>query len=465
VNRLIAIAFWIFAIWLIRRDTKSRDGISGATWIPTLWAAILTSRPLSMWLGVGGGIDTLEGSPLDRLFFMVMIGASLFVLSRRQIDWGFFISQNWPIFLFYGFFLISVSWADSPVSSFKRWFKDLGNVFVALVILTEKNPAQAFRAVFVRCAYLWMPLSVIFIRYFPSLGRHYLRGGALEPVGVTTQKNSLGVMVLVCGIVLLWDWFERQAATRLPGAAKQGKFDRYLPLIMFGLGAYLLHLCDSATSIVCLGLAAAVLSTVRFPLMRRRIGSIGGYALAALVLFFFLDWAFGIKEAVVGSLGRDMTFTGRTDVWRVLLDLKTDPIIGTGFCSFWSDQRYLSQLPDWIAFSAHNGYIETYIDGGWIGIFFLTIFLLVTAFRINAQLSFGNNVALIRFAVLIVTLVGNFSESHFGRMGPLWFMFLLSAIDPRSIPEPVMSEAHVSEDVSRDDAGNPLWPHTTAQIL
>src|SRR5438034_7531770 len=171
MGRLILIAFLIFAFWLIRRDTARRAGISGALWIPTLWVGILASRPLSAWVGFGGGTDTLEGSPLDRLFFFGFIFAAFIIVSRRQINWSDVFSRNWPVFLFYAYLLITVLWAESSVVSFKRWFKDFGNIIVLLVILTEVNPQEAFRAIFVRCAYVLLPLSLIFFRCFPFLVR------------------------------------------------------------------------------------------------------------------------------------------------------------------------------------------------------------------------------------------------------------------------------------------------------
>ena len=193
---LIATAFWLLVTVIVVRDTRSRDGISGALWIPTLWAMILLSRPFSTWVGFGGGgggVESQEGSPLDRLFFMGLIAAAIVTLLRRRIAWTAVIARNWPIVLLYAYFLLSVLWADSSVVSFKRWFKDLGNVFVALVVLTEANPLQGIRAVFVRCGYVLIPLSLIFIRYFPSLGRTYNRHtGGMESIGVTFQKNSLG---------------------------------------------------------------------------------------------------------------------------------------------------------------------------------------------------------------------------------------------------------------------------------
>ncbi len=429
MGNLVYYGFIALAFWLIRRDIARRSDLSAAVWIPTLWVGIIASRPLSMWLGFGGGENSLEGSPMDRNFYFGMILLALVVLARRPQNWAQILSTNWPVFLYYSFFLVSVLWADSPFVSFKRWFKDFGNVAIALVILTEKNPEEAFRAVFVRCAYVLLPLSVIYIRYFPNIGRNYnIHSGGMEAIGVTTQKNSLGALALVVGLVLIWDWLER---TR-PESRKLEAVERYMPFLILLLGLYLLYLCDSKTSILCLGIGGVILFSARMPLLQRRIGALGVYSLIATVTFFVLDSVFGIRGALLESMGRDATLTGRTEVWRELLDLRTDPIFGTGFCSFWSDESFQSKLPEWVSSSAHNGYLETYIDGGMLGLFFLSILLVAVAWKVNRLLSTGSRYALIRFAALVTTLVGNVAESHFGRMTPLWFLFLLVAIDPPS---------------------------------
>ena len=425
MGRVIAIAFWVLVIWLIRRDTRKRDGISLALWIPTAWAFIALSRPLSMWLNFGGGTDTLEGSPLDRIFYFGVIFLSVGILIKRRLEWTELVKKNWPVFLFYGYLLITVLWADYPVVSFKRWVKDFGNVFVALVILTERNPEQAIRAVFIRCAYILLPLSVIFLRYFPELGRAYSRSGGMQVVGVTTQKNSLGALVLICGLVLLWEWLERTKKSR----SRENRAERYLPMILFSIGAYLILQCDSKTSIVCMALGIGVLVSIKLPLLRRRIGALGIYTLLGALAFYAADFFFGIRESVVSGLGRDMTFTGRTEVWREILALKTDPIFGIGFCSIWSNNIYLERLPIFVRGSAHNGYLEMYIDGGLIAVLLVVLMLLTVAWRINSQLTRRGNYALLRFAFLLAALIGDFSESHFGRMSSLWFAFLLIALE------------------------------------
>lgn len=235
------------------------------------------------------------------------------------------------------------------------------------------------------------------------------------------------MLVVVCGLILLWEWLERSRED----AARFNKLERSLPFIFFVIGAYLLHLCDSKTSIICLVLGGMVILSSKIPLLRERTRALGWISLLGGTGYFILEWLFGIKEAVLTTLGRDATLTGRTEVWRELLALKTDPLIGTGFCSIWSDDYYLSQLPHWVSGSAHNGYLEMYIDGGLLGVIGLGILLIVTALRLNRNLGVQGDYSLVRFAVLIALIIGDPSESHFGRMSPLWFLFILVALEVR----------------------------------
>ena len=360
------------------------------------------------------------------VFYLALTTLALIVLVRRNFEWAPFLSRNWPVLLFYLYLLVSVLWADSALISFKRWFKETGNIFVLMVILTEKNPRQAFRAVFVRCSYLLFPLSIVFLRYFPLLGRRYnIHSGELQVIGVTDQKNSLGAMTLICVLVMTWDLLENKWMIRR-------KRDRIGSLLKFGiliLGVYLLHLSDSATSMVGLALGGGILAATRFPFLKNCISNVGVWGLGVVVLLILSDAFFGLREFVITSLGRNVTLTGRTDIWRELLLMDINPLIGTGFYSFWSDPYYLSQLPQWMPFSAHNGYLEIYIDGGGIGVFFLIVFLVVTAVRIQRDMESGTTYSFVRYAALVVAVVANFSESNFARMTPIGFLLIFAAIE------------------------------------
>jgi hypothetical protein len=426
--RLILLVSLVIFWRLIKRDNRLREGISSALWIPTLWVGIIASRPLSTWLGFGGASDTLEGSPADRAFFFVMIFAAMIVVSRRGVNWGRLISENWAVFLFYGFLLVSVTWAHSPGASFKRWFKEVGNIFVLLVILTEADPEQALRAIFFRCGCILLPLSVVFIRWFPDLGRRYnIHSGEMEATGVTFQKNSLGALIVVTCFLIVWDVLVLLNRRKREPDEKL-KFDLAVRVVLLATGVYLLRLCNSQTSMVCLLMGTAILLAARLPIFQARLRFLGWAAAIVFFGFFALDQMFDIKRAIIHELGRNMTLTGRTDVWDVLRHAGTDPLIGTGYMSFWDDENFRSKLPDWVAFSAHNGYLEMYLCGGAVCLFFLAIMLLATGVKLNKALAWDGDYGVIRFATFLMAVVANYTETNFAWMTPIGFLFLTAAI-------------------------------------
>src|SRR5260370_41659835 len=77
---------------------------------------------------------------------------------------------------------------------------------MVLVIWREADHHQEVKGVFVRCAYILVSLSIIFIKYFPDVGRYYNRWTwTYSYGGVTTDKNMLGLTLIVCGLFLLWE--------------------------------------------------------------------------------------------------------------------------------------------------------------------------------------------------------------------------------------------------------------------
>lgn len=417
----------LFGIWLIVRDVRRRPSVSKAIWIPILLLLILESRPLSLWLAgglpAGAGTDYMEGSPADRAFYLALIGSAFAVTLARGVNWGEVIRTNPGIFLFYGYLGLSVIWSDYTFVSFKRWFKDFGSIAIILVLLSEKNPLEAIRALYVRCAYLLIPLSVVFIKYYPELGRAYTAGGQPMSTGVTMQKNSLGELVLISGLFLVWDYLE--ARPRGGRRWSQIPWDRVLIMLM---GLWLLRVSDSKTSMVCLLVGVGLL--VR-PQKFASAGINRLILIAALVmpLLVLVSSQFpALFTPVVQLLGRDLTFTGRTDIWQAMLRQPTNPLIGEGFYSFYlgdgaqqaSEDLGVPQLMN----TAHNGYLDTYLDGGMLGVTLLVLVLLGVGAALSNSMG-PERYQRLRFAFLVVSIFYNISESMFGRLTPVWFTTVL----------------------------------------
>jgi len=162
--------------------------------------------------------------------------------------------------------------------------------------------------------------------------------------------------------------------------------------------------------------------------------------ISASVLFL------GAMPGMLETIGRDPTLTDRTAIWSTILPLVKNPILGTGFESFWLGPRLAeiwAKFP-WKPFEAHNGYIEIFLNLGWLGIALLAVVIgagyrsVVAAFRRNSMM---HSVLLSFF---VVGLVYNFTEAAlFRMMAPAWIFLLLAMV---SVPELASPEARALED-------------------
>src|SRR5271157_3986863 len=200
----IIFAIGIAGLFYIDRDAKTR--LSKALWIPAVWLFLIGSRYVSVWLGMAPTDMTAysEGSPIDRAVFMVLLFAGLGVILNRIDRVSALLMKNVPILLFLFFCLLSILWSDFPLVAFKRWSKAIGDVVIVLIILTEPDPMSALRRLITRLGFLFFPLSILFIKYYPELGRVLTQGWVHEAVGVAMQKNSLGEICSIYGLGFVW---------------------------------------------------------------------------------------------------------------------------------------------------------------------------------------------------------------------------------------------------------------------
>jgi exopolysaccharide production protein ExoQ len=444
-RQLAFLLYAFFILWLYARERKGRAELSAALWLPVVWMTLLGSRPASVWFGFGKTMETaadsLEGSPFDRIIFQALLVAACVVLVRRQINWrAVFTANRWVTFYFL-YLGLSVLWSDYSMVAFKRWIKDAGSAVMVLIILTEANSLQALKTTFLRCAYVLIPLSVLFIKYVPELGRGY-DPWTWEPVniGVTTNKNLLGMSLFICALTLLWtlsDEWEKISGTL-----------KWKPLIGHFLLAcmtfWLLSQAHSSTAIGCTFLGICLFVATRVSALRRNLRRIAVCTLTAATFLIIVAPMLGLDKMLVGLLGRDLTFTGRTDIWKVVLAQDINPLIGAGHYSFWLGDRVekISQTFFYEINEAHNGYLELYLNGGLIGVGLL-LAVLVSGWRKNIKEAMtGDSIAGFRLAVLAGTMLYGVTEAVFR------FGFVSTALLAVVMASPTQLAASVSEDRS-----------------
>jgi O-antigen ligase len=424
------VVFGVLIAALLWRDAKSRPSVSSASWLVLMWAIIVGSRPVSMWFGSGVSANPeayLEGSPTDRAAYLALILAGLTVLLLRRASLVAAIRRNPWIVVFYGYCAVSILWSDYPFVAFKRWFKDFGTLVMTLVLLTEREPVEAIKAVFVRCAYILVPASVMFIKYYPDVGRTYVgyNQNELMYVGVTANKNALGAMLIVSIVFLVSEFIGKRVRASVAFMSKSSRLDVVVTLAM---SLWLLLIANSATAIVCTSIGVLIVLGARVPVFRRQLRVAEFYAIAGVVAWALLDSLFHITQSFIESLGRDMTLTSRTVIWDLVLsqNVNVNPLVGAGFSSFWMGERMAKlwvELPGIV--QAHNGYLQAYLDGGIIGVTLLLVMLFAGFRKVKDAVLAGDAFGPIRLGFLLIVLFYNWSEAAFSQPSPIWLITLI----------------------------------------
>jgi hypothetical protein len=368
-----------------------------------------------------------EGSPLDRAVYAVLIALGVIVVFRRWSKVRELVKKNGPILLFIAYCGISVSWSDYPDVAFKRWIKSLGDYVMILIVLTEQDRLLAAKKVFARIAFLLLPLSILFIKYYPDLGRGYAAhwDSTQFLVGVSDNKNMLGMVCMVFGFAATWrvlEAFHGPRRLRLTTLAVHGA--------MVAMAIWLLVMCDSKTSLMCFVLTIGVIAAHTFSKVAQR--RVVVHTLVTIVILSAFSVLFlGIGGGALHAIGRDPTLTGRTAIWDVLLNVGVNPIVGTGFESFWLGRRleYVWTFPIVSGLTeAHDGYLEVYLNLGWIGLGLLASLFWTGYHNILRTLVDDPEWGRLQLGFFIIAIVYDFTEAGIRTSDLVWIGLLLAAV-------------------------------------
>lgn len=436
---LATIAFLLGTIALFKLDRDSSLRPSVAIWIPMTWLAIGGSRVVSAWLNpyadVSAGEAYLEGNPIDRNVQATLMLLGILVLFQRRNRVGPILKANVPVLLFFAYCGLSIVWSDFAGVALRRWIKAIGDLVMVLVVLSDRDRSAALKLP-ARVGFVLIPASILLMKYYPDLARAYDKiTGDPEYSGVATSKNSLGMVCMIFGLGAVWRFLEA-----LAGKDPVGRKERLLAHgVIVAMAIWLFLWAHSMTSLACFLIAVTLIVATGRPVVVRSpplVHVLFGCLLFGTVSVLFL----GVGGELLESLGRNASLTGRTEIWSRVLGMVVNPILGTGFESFWLGERLDRMLSVYRAINqAHNGYIEIYLNLGWVGIGLLAL-LLTTGYR-NILISFREDADLgrLRLAYFFIGVAVNFTEASFKMMSPVWVFLLMSMMALPAAAEPVPS--------------------------
>jgi O-antigen ligase len=299
---------------------------------------------------------------------------------------------------------------------------------MVLIVFTDAQPTAALKRLLARVGFVLLPASVLLIRYYPQLGQSWDPWGSVQMFnGVTTNKNVLGNLVFVLALGALW-----QILTLIRDKKDPNRKHRLLAqCVLLAFGIELLFAAHSATSGACFVFGSGLMLVTSLPRFRRRPAAVHALV-ATIVIAGCLIEVFGGRGMVTGAMGRKADLTGRTQIWSIVIPMVPSWIGGAGFETFWVGPRVATIFNKVGGFGmtneAHNGYIETYLNLGFLG---LTCIALVLGYGYRKAVeTFRRDGALgaLLMSYVVTAVAYNISEAGLRILSVEWFFLLLAVM-------------------------------------
>lgn len=354
------------------------------------------------------------------IWFSVLLVDYKSILSKLR-------SLSLLILLSAAFFFSSV-YSDHPLISMRGSLQYASCILCAFIAACISTPRTFSLGITVGST-LVLLFSFAFGRYSIDI-----MDGSYTFVGIFQSKNQLGAFGGVAVIFALFNLF-------LFRSTVVGKSVSIVALI---LGLQTLRVSNSATStVVSLGcplLFFALMIVARLkPSIRLAGGVLAVPLVAAATVTVLVGGGMGM---LLGSLGKDVTLTGRTYLWTKGMEaFWENPLLGVGYLAYWVPGRseaetlwYEFLIFAKTGFHFHNTYIETLVESGIIGTGLLVVILLLMLFRLAyAVISQSGKLPIFFLVVFFMLLVRSFVEVEvtyqYTLMGFL-FAYVYSASSP-----------------------------------
>jgi exopolysaccharide production protein ExoQ len=348
-----------------------------------------------------------QGHLENQIFWPAMAASSVVLVVRNRSRIGKLILPPHIIclLLYLAFAGASALWAFKPQLSFTRFtLQVMILASVILPIMLAARTADVMGGVFL-CFGFGLILNVLLGPYEAgNYGGYFL------------DKNGFGQFAAIAFLLALREVLYRGLR-------------RVLGMIVVVIAGIVLFLTNSKTAIG-FGLLAPFLAG--FTLMTRKMMRIS----PAIVVFIIIALLIFFRDNVGWYLFNDPTFTARTVIWDfVTYEIGRRPLLGWGYQSFWlvgADAPAIFEAPGWVKTMphSHNGYLDTVLEMGLVGLALLVIFIMTTLHAIGRVADRDPARAWSMLSLAIFVIFHNLLETSWMRGSDfVWMMFALLAAE------------------------------------
>ncbi|ADM09423.1 exopolysaccharide production protein, putative [Parvularcula bermudensis HTCC2503] len=325
-------------------------------------------------ISAGGG----EGSALRQITYLGVVALTLLLTVDLTNPVRVFVLPV-SVVLALAWCWSSLIWSIDPSTSLRRVILltlVVWGAFALVKALRYEDTISTIRLVLLGT----LVLNYIVVIFFPSLGIHQIwepnnPGIVGSWRGALMQKNFCGP---ICVITILFFLFHR------------GNYALWMRVGVMLAAAFFLYQTNSKTS-MGMGIFSLLVGVIVYYYdTRYRLYLIPLTFLSVAVCLPF--WS-TVTDFIPQILAQRGAFTGRTDIWRVLVEIaSTDPWLGVGYGAFWNLPGAQSPIyaysDDWVMLqgNGHNGYLDLVLSVGIPGLL-LTVAALIVMPLLNLAAS------------------------------------------------------------------------------
>jgi exopolysaccharide production protein ExoQ len=323
--------------------------------------------------------------------------------------------------------MASMLWSLAPADTLRRCFAITGTTLLGLYLAARFEPRELIRLLGWAFAVV-MVLSVLFVAAKPGVGI----SGPPHPGawrGVFSHKNGMGQTMLLALLT-----FVTLAAT-----SRRKRWP-----IALAVGAAGLLVLSTSKTPLAVGSVLVLVGLLVRAMYRHpdRAGYLGALVVIAALAAPFA--VFVILEPVLTLLGRDLTLTGRTDIWQMAWGaILESPLLGYGYSGFWTATTGpvldIWFIAGWQVPNAHQGFLDLMLAFGVVGLLLYVLLFLRTMIRTLRMVRRGDPwTALWSVCVLTLFLIYGFVESNIMEQNKIsWVLFVaLAAYAGRPVRPP-----------------------------
>jgi len=370
-----------------------------------------------------------DARPENRIFWPVMAIISVILVAQNRDR---FARLTWPphlvcLFAYLALAGASALWAFRPEAAFIRFAQEA--MIVASIVLPTMLAART--ADIVRGLFLCFAFASILNFSFvlagtativTNAGAHGSFQDYLGSPGYFPFKNYLGECAAIALLLSIYEILHHG-------------WRRALGIIVLVIDISLIFSSDSKTA---LGLAIIAPTLAGFTLIARKITRLSPAIILLSIVFFYFMLSI-MSPSIINSLGyrifHDATFSGRTLIWDFAqYEIERRPLLGWGYESFWLvPGSPSSEAPGyWIKMmpNAHNGYVDTKLELGYVGLAFLVVFIVATLHAIGRVVAHDPARAWLVLSLALFIIIYNFLETLWMHgFEFLWVVFVIVAAD------------------------------------